>query len=104
MTPMSVTAQALLAGLPDADPIPLPLVRDRIGWSIRQQSYAVRAGVIRPVSQRGRAGCYQVARDDAVLILVAAAIALAAGVAVVAMIRAIQEAGLDASALARAVG
>jgi hypothetical protein len=100
---MSATAQALLAGLPDTDPVPLPLVRDRIGWNREQQSYAVRSGVIRPVSKRGRAGCYQVTRDDAVLILIAAAIALAAGVAVVAMIRAIQEAGLDASALAQAV-
>jgi hypothetical protein len=96
-------AQALLAGLPDTEIIPLPLVRDRIGWNREQQSYAVRSGVIRPVSQRGRGGCYQVTRDDAVLILIAAAIALAAGVAVVAMIRAVQAAGLDASALAQAV-
>jgi hypothetical protein len=100
---MSATAQALLADLPDAEVIPLPFVRDRIGWTRDQQSYAVESGAIRPVDKRGKAGCYQVTREDAVLILIAASLALAAGVAVVMMIRAIREAGLNTSALAQAV-
>jgi hypothetical protein len=102
MVTMSATAQALLADLPDAEVIPLPFVRDRIGWTRDQQSYAVESGVIHPVDKRGKAGCYQVTREDAVLILVAAALALAAGVAVVMMIRAIKDAGLNPSALAQA--
>jgi hypothetical protein len=96
-------AQELLADLPDAEVIPLPVIRDRIGWDRATQSYAVRSGVIRPVPERGKAGCYQVTRDDAIQILVAAALALAAGIAVVAMIRAIQESGLSAPALAQAM-
>lgn len=99
---MSV-AQDLLADLPDAEVIPLPLIRDRIGWTRDAQSLAVKQGAIRPIEKRGKDGCYQVTRDDAVMILVAAALALAAGVAVVVMIRAIQGAGLDATALASAM-
>lgn len=93
----------------------MSLIRDRIGWNREQQSYAVRSGVIRPVEKvpgpvagrqpRKYAGGrgYQVTRDDAIEILIAAALALAAGVAVVVMLRAIRDAGLDASALAQAV-
>lgn len=100
---MSVTARALLADLPDADVIPMPLICKRIGWDRFAQNNAVSQGLIRPVEKRGKAGCYQVTRDDAVMILIAAALALAAGVAVVIMLRGIQGAGLDVSALASAV-
>jgi hypothetical protein len=96
-------AQDLLADLPDTDVIPLPLIRERVGWSRDQQSDAVLQGAIRPIEKRGKAGCYQVTRDDAVLILIAAALALAAGVAVIVMLRGIQGAGLSTSALASAV-
>jgi hypothetical protein len=102
MMTMSATAQTLLADLPDTEVIPLPFVRDRIGWKRDQQSYAVESGVIHPIEKRGKAGCYQVTREDAVLILVAASLAFAAGVAVVTMIRAIKDAGLYTSAFAQA--
>lgn len=96
-------AKEWLADLPETDVIPLPLIRDRIGWTRDTQHDAISQGVIRPVEKRGKAGCYQVTRDDAVEILVAAALALSAGVAVVAMLRAIQGAGLDARVLAEAM-
>lgn len=96
-------AQELLADLPETDVIPLPLIRDRIGWTRDTQHDAISQGVIRPVEKRGKAGCYQVTRDDAVEILVAAALAIVAGIAVVAMLRAIQGAGLDARVLAEAM-
>lgn len=96
-------AQELLADLPDTEVIPLPLIRERIGWTRDAQWLAVKQGAIRPVEKRGKAGCYQVTRDDAVMILLAAALALAAGVAVIVMLRGLQGAGLDASALASAV-
>lgn len=96
-------AQELLADLPDAEVIPLPLIRDRIGWTRDAQSLAVKQGAIRPVEKRGKAGCYQVTRDDAVMILLAAALASPAGVAVVTMLRGLQGAGLDASVLARSM-
>lgn len=107
------TAQALIAELPEhAEVIPLPLIRsiinDHLGpWDADQQSYAVKSGAIRPVAKapgrpagrnprkyeggRGLA----VDRAQAVLILVAAALAFAAGIAVVAMIRAIRISGVD---------
>lgn len=96
-------AQDLLTDLPDAEVIPLPLIRDRIGWTRDAQSLAISQGVIRPVEKRGKAGCYQVTRDDAIEILVAAALAIVAGIAVVAMLRAIQGAGLNARVLAEAM-
>jgi hypothetical protein len=95
------TAQALLDELPSGPVVSLPEVRKLVGWTRREQSYAVTAGLIRPLPERaGYGGGYQVTRDDAVLILVAAALALAAGVAIVVMIRAIRGAGLDPVALA----
>lgn len=96
-------AQELLADLPETDVIPLPLIRDRIGWTRDTQHDAISAGVIRPVEKRGKAGCYQVTRDDAVTILIAAALAIAAGVAVIVMLRAIQGSGLNARVLAESV-
>jgi len=97
------TIPGLLTDLPDTEVIPLPFVRDRIGWTRDAQYQAVKEGAIRPLPQRGKAGCYQVTRADAVEILIAAALAFAAGVAVVVMLRGIQGAGLNASALASAV-
>lgn len=96
------TAQALVAELPaGAKVIPLPVVRDIVNshlgpWDRAQQSYAVKSGAIRPVPERqGRNHAYAVDRSEAVLILVAAALAFAAGVALVSMIRAVRVSGLD---------
>jgi hypothetical protein len=100
---MSATAQALLADLPDTEVIPLPLIRDRIGWDRQAQHNAVSQGLIQPLPQRGKAGCFQVTRDEAVIILIAAALAFAAGVAVVVMLRAIRGTGLNAQTLAESM-
>jgi hypothetical protein len=97
------TMQALLADLPETEVIPLPLIRDRIGWTREQQHHAVETGAIRPVAKRGKAGCYQVTRDDAIEILIAAALAIAIGVAVVAVLRAVRDSGLNARVLAEAI-
>jgi hypothetical protein len=94
------TAEALLASLPDGDVIPMPVIARQIGWDRSTQSHAITEGLIRPVAKRGAAGCYQVTRDDAVQIMMAAALAFAAGVAVIIMVRAITAAGIDAKALA----
>lgn len=96
------TAQTLIAELPgDVEVIPLPVVRgivnDHLGpWDRDATSYAVKSGAIRPLPGRqGSSHAYAVDRDEAVLILVAAALAFAAGVAIVAMIRAIRVSGVD---------
>jgi hypothetical protein len=103
------TAQALIAELPDnAEAISLPFLRnivnDHLGrWDKDQQSYAVKSGAIRPLPERqGRNHAYAVDRGEAVLILVAAALAFAAGVAVVAMIRAVRVSGLDPAVFTQA--
>jgi hypothetical protein len=97
------TVPGLISKLPDQEVIPLPVVRDLVGWNRQQQVHAVKSGAIRPVEKRGPAGCYQVTRDDAIEILIAAALAFAAGIAIVAMLRAIQGSGLDARVLAEAI-
>lgn len=107
------TAQALIAELPEStEVIPLPLVRriinEHLGpWDRDAQSYAVKSGAIHPAPKMPGPVAGQnarkhlggngliVDRDEAVLILVAAVLAFAAGVAVVAMIRAIRVSGLD---------
>lgn len=104
------TVQALLAELPDDDEaIPLPFIREIVTshlgpWDRPATSYAVKAGVIHPLPGRyGRQHSYAVDHDEAVKILVAAALAFLAGCAIVAMLRAIDGAGLDAGCLARSM-
>jgi hypothetical protein len=97
------TAQALLRELPEGEAIPMPWVRERVGWSLEDQSYAVRSGLIQPLPKYGPHRSYQVTRDEAALILVAFLLARAAGVAIVAMIRALKRTGIDPAALARAM-
>jgi hypothetical protein len=106
------TARELIAELPtDTDVIPLPVVRriinEHLGpWTRDQQAYAVRMGAIHPVpkkpgpvagsrARKYQAGVVAVDRDQAVLILVAAVLAFAAGVEVVGMIRALRASGVD---------
>jgi hypothetical protein len=98
-----MTAPDLLAALDGADTIPLALLRGLVGWNRQAQRYAVAAGLIRPVPRRGPHGGYRVTRDDAIIILAAAALAPASGVAVVTMLRALQAAGLSPQDLAEAI-
>jgi hypothetical protein len=114
------TVQALIAELPEnAEVIPLPVIRriinEHLGsWDRDAQSYAVRSGAIRPVPKTPgpvagpRARKYRegagliVDRDQAVLILVAAALAFAAEVTVVGMIRALRVSGVDPAVFVQA--
>ena len=104
------TLQELLDELPrNIEAIPLPVIREIVNahvgpWDRDQQSYAVKAGVIRPLPERvGSSHAFAVDHDEAVKILVAAALAFVAGCAIVAMLRAIDGAGLDVGALIRAM-
>ena len=81
-------------------PVRLARISRAIGWSYDAQSDAIKAGAVDPLPAppAGRRG-YLVSRDEALTILAAAILALAAGVAVVAMIRAIKATGLDVGQL-----
>lgn len=103
------TAQELIAELPgDVEVIPTPIIRgivnDHLGrWSDDAVTNAIKAGAIRPRPERhGQGQSYTVDRDEAILILVAAALAFAAGIAVVSMIRAIRISGVDPAVFVQA--
>jgi hypothetical protein len=91
--------QMMFAELPDAQVVSLSDVGRIVGWTREQRSHAVRTGVVRPLPHRTARG-YLLTRDEARLIIVAAALASAAGSAILTMIRAIRESGLDLASLA----
>lgn len=95
-------AEDLLARLPHADVIPLPTVAEIVGWTRTAQHHAVNSGVVNPTGPppSGRRG-YLVTYDEAVRIVVCAALAFAAGMAVVTMLRAFEGTGLDPVALVK---
>lgn len=88
---------ASLRELDPDTPVSLPRVSRVVGWAPDAQTRAIQAGVVEPLSDPAPAGRrgYMVSRDEALTILAAAVLALAAGVAVVVMIRAIKATGLD---------
>lgn len=92
---MSVTDA--LAPYGTRDLIPLPDIGRSVGLDADRQYYAVRKGLIHPASKRGPNGRYLITRDEAVFILTAAALALAAGIAVVTMLRTLRAAGAKVS-------
>lgn len=81
-------------------PVRLSHVSRAIGWSADAQSDAIKAGAVDPlpIPPAGRRG-YMVSRDEALTILAAAILALAAGVAVVAVLRGVKATGLDVGQL-----
>lgn len=80
------------------DLIPLPDIGRAVGLDAPRQTYAVRKGLIQPVDgKRGPNGRYLVSWDEALFIVTAAALALAAGIAVVTMLRTLRAAGAQVS-------
>lgn len=87
----------VLAPYSGRDLIPLPEIGRAVGLDAPRQTYAVTKGLIHPADKRGPNGRYLVTRDEAVFILTAAALALAAGIAIVTMIRTLRAAGAKVS-------
>lgn len=77
----------------DTDLIPLADLADRVGLNRGTQQYAIRNNVIVPANRRGPHGRYLVSRDEALLILAAAAISVAIGVALVTVLRTLRSTG-----------
>lgn len=83
----------ILAQFGDQDLIPLPDLGKRVGLDRGRQTYAIEKGLIEPSTVRGRNGRYMVDRDQAAMIVMAAALAAIAGIAVVTMLRSLRGAG-----------
>ena len=98
------SAEALIALLPDGDSIPLVAV-SKIAPAVNRdiRTAMAREGIVRPTGElRGLGGSYVIPRSDAVLVLVAVALAaVAVGAAVITVARVIKESGLDPMVLAR---
>lgn len=94
----------VLAPLGDGDVFPLPDVANLVGMKRTVRSYAVDKGIIHTTDTgpgakgRGRAGSLMVSRDEALLIIVSAALAAAIGVAVVTVIRTLRNSGASITA------
>jgi hypothetical protein len=79
------------------DLLPLPDVARSVGLDRNSQHYAIRHGVITPARKRGANGRYLITREDALLLLAAALVAAAAGIAIVTALRGLRSAGATAT-------
>lgn len=96
------TAETLIAQLPQGSCVPLATltaIAPEIDVDIRNAM--AREGIVQPAGKRGPHGAYMVSWEDAALALVAVALAVVAGVAIITVARVIKESGLDPMALAR---
>lgn len=75
-----------------------PRLGEQVGLGEQARKYIVREGLIQPEPLAARRTGYTVNRDEAFKLLLAAALAIAAGVAIAVMLRGIKESGLPASA------
>jgi hypothetical protein len=85
----------ILAQFEGQDLIPLPDLGKSIGLDRGRQTYAIEKGLIKPSEKRGANGRYLVDRDQAAIIVIAAALAAAAGLALVTMLRSLLGIGAE---------
>jgi hypothetical protein len=78
-------------------------VGEAVGMDASSRSRAVKDGSVHPVGRAGLGGGYVITRDDALLIVIAAMVAVAAGIAVVTALRGLAGSGLSGSTLAAAL-
>jgi hypothetical protein len=75
-----------------------PRLGEQVGLGEQARKHIVREGLIQPEPLVKRCEGYKVNQDEAWKLLLAAALAIAAGVAIAVMLRGIKESGLPASA------
>jgi hypothetical protein len=86
---------ALLADIEAREFVALPDLGSKIGMGKEARKFAIHEGVISPAAPLvHRRDGYKVTRDEALTILLAAALAVAAGVAIVVMLRGVKQTGL----------
>jgi hypothetical protein len=94
----------ILADIEGREVVSLPELGARIGMGEQSRKYAIRAGLITPTAPVvNRREGYKITRDEAFTLLLAAALAVAAGVAIAVMLRGCKSAGLTGAAAASAL-
>ena len=100
----AVPVAELLADIEGREVVSLPELGARIGMGEQSRKYAIRAGLITPAAPVvNRREGYKITRDEACTLLLAAALALAAGVAIAVMLRGCKAAGLTGAVAATAL-
>jgi hypothetical protein len=99
----SLDVAAILAELEQGELVRLPEFGPKIGMGEQARKYAIREGLIDATPGRCRSEGYSVTRDEAVTLLLAAVLAIAAGVAVAVTLRGMKGAGLTGAAAAAAL-
>lgn len=97
---------ALLAEIERHELISLPRLGAQIGLGEQSRKYAIRKGLIEtagPLAVENRYKGYAIKQDEAMTLLLAAALAVAAGVAIAVMLRGVKQAGLTGEAAASAL-
>jgi hypothetical protein len=77
-----------------AEAVRLADLSRRIGWDKSSQSHAVHEGLLEAFRLGGQGNAYGITRDDAMNLLLAAVLAVAAGVAIASMLRGLKSAGV----------
>lgn len=92
----TLAAAAILRDLEqaEADRIKLADLSRAIGWDKWSQSQAVNEGLLDARRLGGQGNPYGITRDDAIMLLLAAVLAFAAGVAIGSMLRGVKGAGM----------
>jgi hypothetical protein len=97
MDTSTIDAAAILRDIDqaEAERVRLADLSRAIGWSRAQQSKAIAAGLLEAEPGSGPGHPYTVSKDEARTLLLAAILAIAAGVAIAIMLRGVKGAGLS---------
>jgi hypothetical protein len=95
----SLDVAAILAEMEGREFVELPALGEKIGMDHKARQHAIREGLITPEAKRGANGRKLVSADEAMTLILCAALALAAGIAIAVMLRGVKGAGLNVAAL-----
>lgn len=99
--PLNVAA--ILADIEQREFVPLPVLGAQIGMGSGARKYAISQGLIEANKRPSRSGGYTVSCDEAATLLLAAVLAIAAGVAIAVMLRGVKGAGMTGAAASAAL-
>ena len=98
-----INGPAILGEIGNSPYVRLRDLSPRIGWTPTGQKYAIREGLLEAEHTRGPRSSYLITKDEACTLLLAAMLALAAGVAIAVMLRSCKGAGITGAAAAAAI-